>query len=132
MTAIPLALSLGDPAGIGPEIIAEAKRLLEAIGTAYDVEFACEDQLIGGAADGNQAEQNQLRRVQRVADGCGHGRACDRRRIAARRDQECNAGLLAQRLDDGADQQAGEQPLRHRAHGVDAVAVRRDNNVLAL
>ena len=36
--------------GIGPEIIAEAKRLLEAIGTAYDVEFACEDQLIGGAA----------------------------------------------------------------------------------
>ena len=40
--------------------------------------------------------------------------------------------LLAQRLDDGADQQAGEQALRHRAHGVDAVAVRRDNNVLAL
>ncbi len=36
--------------GIGPEIIAEAKRLLEAVGTAYDVEFACEDQLIGGAA----------------------------------------------------------------------------------
>ena len=93
---------------------------------------ACAAQLIGGAADGNQTEQNQLRRVQRVADGCGHGRACDRRRIAARRDQECNAGLLAQRLDDGADQQAGEQPLRHRAHGVDAVAVRRDNNVLAL
>lgn len=36
--------------GIGPEIIAEAKRLLEAVGTACDVEFACEDQLIGGAA----------------------------------------------------------------------------------
>ena len=40
--------------------------------------------------------------------------------------------LLAQRLDDGADQQAGEQSLRHRAHGVDAVAVRRDHDVLAL
>ena len=36
--------------GIGPEIMAEAKRLLSAIGTAYDVEFRCEDQLIGGAA----------------------------------------------------------------------------------
>lgn len=36
--------------GIGPEIMAEAKRLLEAIGEAEDVEFVCEDHLIGGAA----------------------------------------------------------------------------------
>lgn len=36
--------------GIGPEIMAEAKKALAAIGEAYDVEFACEDQLIGGAA----------------------------------------------------------------------------------
>ncbi len=36
--------------GIGPEVMAEAKRLLAAVGEAYDVEFVCEDQLIGGAA----------------------------------------------------------------------------------
>ena len=93
---------------------------------------ACAAQLIGSAAHGDQAEQHQLRRVQRVADGRGHGRARDCRRIAARRDQKRQPQLLAQRLDDRADQQAGEQSLRHRAHGVDAVAVRRDHDVLAL
>ena len=36
--------------GIGPEIMAEAKRVLASVGRAYDVEFACEDHLIGGAA----------------------------------------------------------------------------------
>ena len=36
--------------GIGPEILAEAKRVLAVISTATDVEFVCEDQLIGGAA----------------------------------------------------------------------------------
>lgn len=36
--------------GIGPEIMAQAKRMLEAVGKAYDVQFDCQDQLIGGAA----------------------------------------------------------------------------------
>ena len=36
--------------GIGPEIIAEAKKVLAALGERYDVEFVCEDHLIGGAA----------------------------------------------------------------------------------
>ena len=36
--------------GIGPEIIAEAKKVLAALGEKYDVEFVCEDHLIGGAA----------------------------------------------------------------------------------
>lgn len=36
--------------GIGPEIMAQAKRMLETVGQAYDVEFQCEDHLIGGAA----------------------------------------------------------------------------------
>ena len=36
--------------GIGPEIIAEAKKVLAAVGARHDVEFVCEDQLIGGAA----------------------------------------------------------------------------------
>lgn len=36
--------------GIGPEILAEAKRVLAVISTATDVDFVCEDQLIGGAA----------------------------------------------------------------------------------
>ena len=36
--------------GIGPEIIAEGKKVLAAVGRKYGVEFACEDALIGGAA----------------------------------------------------------------------------------
>lgn len=36
--------------GIGPEIMAEAEKLLAAIGEAYGVEFDCEEHLIGGAA----------------------------------------------------------------------------------
>lgn len=36
--------------GIGPEIIAEAKKALAAVGAGHDVEFVCTDQLIGGAA----------------------------------------------------------------------------------
>ena len=36
--------------GIGPEIIAEGKKVLAALGEKYDVEFVCEDHLIGGAA----------------------------------------------------------------------------------
>ncbi len=36
--------------GIGPEIMAEALRLLEHVGEAYGVRFACEEHLIGGAA----------------------------------------------------------------------------------
>ena len=36
--------------GIGPEIMDEAKHLLAAIGEAYDVNFNCDDQLIGGCA----------------------------------------------------------------------------------
>ena len=36
--------------GIGPEIMAEAVKLLDAVGEAYGVEFACEEHLIGGCA----------------------------------------------------------------------------------
>ena len=36
--------------GIGPEIIAEGKKVLGAVGARYGVTFACEDALIGGAA----------------------------------------------------------------------------------
>lgn len=36
--------------GIGPEIMAQAKRLLLAVGEAFNVEFDCADGLIGGAA----------------------------------------------------------------------------------
>ena len=36
--------------GIGPEIIAEGKKVLAAVGKRYGVEFVCEDALIGGAA----------------------------------------------------------------------------------
>lgn len=36
--------------GIGPEIIAEGKKVLAAVGARFGVEFACEDALIGGSA----------------------------------------------------------------------------------
>lgn len=36
--------------GIGPEIIAEGKKVLAAAGKRYGVDFKCEDALIGGAA----------------------------------------------------------------------------------
>lgn len=36
--------------GIGPEIIAEAMKLLDAVGEAYGVRFDCETHLIGGCA----------------------------------------------------------------------------------
>ena len=36
--------------GIGPEIMAEAKKVLAAVGEKHDIEFVCEDHLIGGAA----------------------------------------------------------------------------------
>ena len=36
--------------GIGPEIIAEGKKVLVAVGAKYGVSFACEDALIGGSA----------------------------------------------------------------------------------
>ena len=36
--------------GIGPEIMAEAKRVLDALGELCGVDFICEDHLIGGAA----------------------------------------------------------------------------------
>lgn len=36
--------------GIGPEIMAEAKKVLVAIGERWDVEFVCKDELMGGNA----------------------------------------------------------------------------------
>lgn len=36
--------------GIGPEIMAEGVKVLKALGEKYDVDFACEDALIGGSA----------------------------------------------------------------------------------
>ena len=43
--------------GIGPEIMSEAKKVLAAIGERHDVEFVCEDGLIGGAAiDATEAQ----------------------------------------------------------------------------
>ena len=36
--------------GIGPEIIAEGKEVLERVGKRFGCEFACEDALIGGSA----------------------------------------------------------------------------------
>ena len=47
-TTYNICLLPGD--GIGPEIIAEAVKLLDAVGEAYDVAFTYDEQLIGGCA----------------------------------------------------------------------------------
>ena len=70
--------------------------------------------------------------MERIADGGSHGRACHGCRIPARRDKKSKPGLLAQGLDDRADEQAGKQALCHSAHSVNAVAMRRDDDILAL
>ena len=44
---------------------------------------------------------------------------------------EVKAGLLAQRLDDGADQQAGKQALRHGTQRFNEIALRGDDDILA-
>ena len=36
--------------GIGPEIMAEGKKVLAAVGARFGVDFVCKDALIGGAA----------------------------------------------------------------------------------
>ncbi len=83
---------------------------------------ACTAQRIGRVAHGHQTEQHQRRAVERPADGAGHGRAAHGRGIAAQIHQRLKPRLLAQRLDDGADQQAGKQALRHGTQRLDEVA----------
>ena len=61
--------------GIGPEIIAEGVKVLNAVGAKYDTEFACEESLIGGAAidaAGEPLPQATLEgRRRRAARCCG-------------------------------------------------------------
>ncbi|MCL1592804.1 MAG: 3-isopropylmalate dehydrogenase [Actinomycetia bacterium] len=45
---IPIALLPGD--GIGPEIIVESRKVLEAVGTRFDHDFSFSEHLIGGCA----------------------------------------------------------------------------------
>ena len=58
--------------GIGPEIMAEAKKVLAAIAERFDVEFTCTDALIGGAAidatDGATALPEATLDVARASD----------------------------------------------------------------
>ena len=93
---------------------------------------ACAAQRIGRVAYSDQAEQHQRRAVQRPADGTGHGGAAHGRGVAAQIHQHLQPGLLAQRLDDGADEQTGEQALCHGAQCFNEVALRRNDDVLAL
>lgn len=92
---------------------------------------ACAAEGVGGVAHRHEAEQYQRRAVERPADGHGHGRAAHGRGVAAQVHQRLKPGLLAQRLDDGADEQAGEQALCHRAQRLDEVALGGDDDVLA-
>ena len=92
---------------------------------------ACAAEGVGRVAHRHEAEQYQRRAVERPADGHGHGRAAHGRGVAAQVHQRLKPGLLAQRLDDGADEQAGEQALCHRAQRLDEVALGGDDDVLA-
>ena len=56
-----------------------------------------------------------------------HGRG-----VSPHFDEELHPQLLAQRLDDGADEQGAEQALGHGPQGVDAIPLGRDLNVFAL
>ena len=93
---------------------------------------ACTAQRIGRVAHGDQAEQHQRGAVQCPADGTGHGRTAHGRGIAAQIHQHLQPGLLAQRFDDGADQQAGEQALCHGTQSLDEITLRSDNDILPL
>ena len=87
-------------------------------------------QLVRRPAHSGEGEQHHGVGLQRVADGHGHGRAGHLESELADIDQELGGELLAQSLDDSADEQRAEQALGHGPQGVDAVALGRDDNVL--
>ena len=87
---------------------------------------------VGRVAHRDQTEQHQRRAVECPADGAGHGWAAHGRSVAAQIHQHLQPGLLAQRLDDGADEQTGEQALCHGTQCFNEVALRRNDDVLAL
>ena len=97
--------------------------------TQHRQRAACPAQGVGGVAHGDQGEQHQRRAVQRKADGCGHGRAAHGGGVAAQVHQSLQPGLLAQRFDDGADEQAGKQALRHGTQCLNEVALRGDDDI---
>ena len=68
--------------GIGPEVMAEAVKLLAAVGAAYDVGFACEEHLIGGCAiDATRASGGPATAL--PAETLAAARACDAVLLAA-------------------------------------------------
>ena len=70
-TTYKICLLAGD--GIGPEIIAEGVKVLDAVGAKYDTAFEYTDALIGGAAIDRQCPRplgHRRRRLRRGAAGC--------------------------------------------------------------
>src|SRR5690606_34676084 len=47
-TTYKIAVLAGD--GIGPEVMAGARQVLNAVEARFDVKFSCDEQLVGGAA----------------------------------------------------------------------------------
>ncbi len=66
-----------------------------------------------------------------VAGGGGRGGAARGGGIPADSGQQLDAQLLAQGVEDGADQQAGEQALGHGPQSVDQVPLGGDDDVFA-
>ncbi len=79
-----------------------------------------------------QRKKHQRRRLQRPADGHGHGRAAHGGGKRANAHQKFQVQLRSQRVQNGPDEQRAKQALSHGAHGVDAVAPAGKNDILAL
>ena len=86
---------------------------------------------VGRVAHRDKAEQHQRRAVERPTDRARHSRAAHGCGIAAQIHQHLKPGLLAQRLDDGADQQAGKQALCHCAQRLDQVALGGNDDIFS-
>ena len=86
---------------------------------------------VGRVAHRDKAEQHQRRAVERPADRARHRRAAHGCGIAAQIHQHLKPGLLAQRLNDGADQQAGKQALCHCAQRLDQVALGGNDDIFS-
>ena len=100
-------------------------------------------QRVGRKADDDEREQDEGRRLQRVADGGSHGGAGHRRaqrRHAVLRGtdggdrlhEEIQMELGAQCRQDGAHEERTEETLCHGTERVDAIASQRDLNIFFL
>ena len=97
---------------------------------------------VGGKTYGHEREEHKRRAFQGIADGDRHGRTAHgggepahgiilAENLGHGRGQKADVKLLAQGVQDGADEQGAEKPLGHRSQRVDPVALRGYLNILS-